>query len=421
MSPAPAVRSAARQLLGRAGWNVADQVLVSATNLVLSSMVALALTREGFGAFAVAFTVYSLMIGGGRALVAQPLVVRHTADGTGFREAAQAATGASALLGLASGLVAVVVGLTLEGDVGPALVAIGLLLPGLLLQDMWRLVFIAQGLPARAFVVDAVWAGGQLAAVAVVRAIGTATATSLLAAWGLSALVAALVGGWRFRGHPRVTASARWLASHRDLLGYYVAGFLTVQGANQVALLLIAGVGSPADNGALRAAQVVLGPLNLLTYALSAFAMPEVARRRLSGRPALLAGAAMSAVLVTATLLYGALALLVPDAWGEAVLGESWETGREVLLPSLVGVLAIAAGFGASTLLLSLGYARQAFWATSLLAPGLVGLGVGGLVLGGAPGAALGLSLAQVVVAPVQWVLVVVLVRRGATGRGGRR
>jgi O-antigen/teichoic acid export membrane protein len=197
---------------------------------------------------------------------------------------------------------------------------------------------------------------------------------------------------------------------------YYFASFITITGANQLTLLLIAGLGTPADVGALRAAQVVLGPLNLLGYALSAFAIPEIARRQLGGRRAIQVALALSATLLTATLVCGALLLALPDSIGRALLGDTWVSAQAVLPATLVGLVAIGIGFGASLLMMALGFAKETFRINWMLAPGFLLFGVGGLQLAGAPGAALGLSLAQVVVVPFTWWRVVVLMRRRPSG-----
>lgn len=417
----PTRREQVVKLLGRAGWTTGDQVLVSLTNMALNVLVANALSKEGFGVFAVAFAVYSLIVGGSRALINQPLVVRYTGEGDDrFHDAARASTGAGIILGAAAGVVTAVVGLFTTDGSGASLIVIGLLMPGLLLQDLWRLAFIAEGQPQRAVTIDAIWAVGQLAAVVAIWGTGHATASTLLLAWGLMALVSGLVGGRLFGGGPRLRSALPWMVQQRDLLKYYLASFLSVLGANQLAILLIAGLGSAVIVGSLRAAQVVLGPLNLIGYALGAFAMPEIARRGLRGRKALLVGLGLSAVMVVAQLSYGLVVLSVPDAWGELAFGDSWDGARAVLGASLVGLVAIGAGFGASTLLIALGFAKQTFWTNLVLGPALIGFSLLGLHLGGAFGAALGLSLAQCVVTPIQWFMVLRLMRLEQRGAGAQ-
>jgi O-antigen/teichoic acid export membrane protein len=402
-----------RELVGRAGWNIADQVVSSGTNLVLSLLVARSLSAEGFGAFAVAFTVYSFLIGAGRALIAQPLIVRYLSRGDRpLYDAVRSATAAAAILGLVSGALTVVAGLIVGGDTGQSLIAIGVVLPGLLLQDMWRAAFIATGRPAAAFINDVLWGVVQLVAVGVLILTGQQSAPALILGWGGAALIAAIVAGFQFGGHPHFRSSPSWVAAQRDLLGYYAASFASVLGANQLTMLLIAGIGSPSDVGALRAAQVVLGPLNLVGYSLSAFALPEVARRQSSGSAALKIAIGISAVMVVADLVWGGILVFLPSSIGTALLGDSWANAQAVLPASLLGLAAIGLGLGATVLMTARGFAKESFRINALLAPGFLILGVGGLLWGGAQGAALGLSLAQVIVVPVLWTRIIVLMRR---------
>ncbi|MCW2616116.1 MAG: Membrane protein involved in the export of O-antigen and teichoic acid [Frankiales bacterium] len=406
-------RSGVRQLTGRATWNVLDQVVSSGTNLLLSLLVARSLSADGFGAFAVAFTVYAFLVGAGRALIAQPLVVRYASQGTAaFHDASRSATGAAAALGAVAGGVTLASGFLLGGPTGACLVAIGVLLPGLLLQDMWRAVFVSEGRPAAALVNDVAWGVAQFALVGCFLLLDQRSAVAMLVGWGGAALVAAVLGGFQFRGHPQVRSSVSWMRQQRDLVGYYAASFLAVMGANQLTMLLIAGLGEPSDVGALRAAQVVLGPLNLLGYSISAFALPEISRRQLGGAAALKAAVAISALMVLADVAWGLTLLYLPDSVGESLLGDSWSNAQEVLPATLLGVVAVGTGLGATTLMVARGFAKETFLISLVLAPGFLVLGLTGLQLGDAAGAALGLSLAQCVVTPLVWWRVLVLMRR---------
>jgi len=56
------------QLARRLSWNILDQVISSVTNAGLSVAVAKSVNAEQFGAFAVAFTVYSVVVLASRGL-----------------------------------------------------------------------------------------------------------------------------------------------------------------------------------------------------------------------------------------------------------------------------------------------------------------------------------------------------------------
>jgi len=104
--------------LRRASWNLVDQVISSGTNAALSFLIARSVSSADFGGFAVAFTVFSLVIGVSRAVSTSPLSVRFTRVQPGeFREAAAAGVGTAFTLGIVSGLGCLVAGLVVGGAV----------------------------------------------------------------------------------------------------------------------------------------------------------------------------------------------------------------------------------------------------------------------------------------------------------------
>ena len=155
-----------------------------------------------------------------------------------------------------------------------------MLLPALLTQDAWRFVFIAEGRPRAAAINDAVWAVAQIGAIVALLSVDINTVAPLVLAWGGAAGVAAAVGVRQARIWPRPRRTRRWLRDNRDLTGYLLAEFGTLQGCQQGALLVIGVVASLEAIGALRGAQVLLGPANILQVAAFSFAVPELSRRR---------------------------------------------------------------------------------------------------------------------------------------------
>jgi hypothetical protein len=77
---------------------------------------------------------------------------------------------------------------------GPTFLALGLTMPGLLLQDGWRSAFFAAGQGLQAFRNDLVWACALLPALALLVAAGETSVFWLTFAWGGAATVAAIVG-----------------------------------------------------------------------------------------------------------------------------------------------------------------------------------------------------------------------------------
>lgn len=411
-------------VLRRASWNLVDQVISSGTNAALSFLIARSVSSADFGGFAVAFTVFSLIIGVSRAVSTSPLSVRFTSvPPEEFRQAAAAGVGTAFTLGIISGLGALVAGAIVGGAAGGALIALAVVLPGLLSQDAWRLVFFAEARPQAAALNDAVWAVTQLGAVGALVLLDIESIGPLVLVWGLSAAAAALMGLRQsgIRPHPR--AAGTWLSRHRGLTGYLLAEFVTVQGGQQAALLIIASVGSLEAIGALRGTQVLLGPATILAIGMYTFALPEFSRRRasLSVRGWMRGGLALSLLVTGFAVAWGVLFLVLPDSVGAALLGDSWPNTKSILVAAIVGQAGATVVIGPSTMLYAMDRARVTVRVHAVLAALILGCGVGGVYLDGANGAAWGFAVAFWAVVPAWWVLVHreargLVLRRTATG-----
>jgi O-antigen/teichoic acid export membrane protein len=413
--------TARRAGLLRAGWNLVDQVISSGTNAVLAVLVARSVSSTDFGGFAVAFTVFSLCIGVTRALAGSPLGVRFAgASPADFRRASAAGAGTALALGYAGGAACVVVGLSLDGALQASLVALGVVLPGLLLQDLWRLVFFAEQRPRAAAANDALWAVLQVGAILWLTAFGVHAVAPLILAWGVSACGAAVLGTYQAKVFPRPREARRWLRDHRGLSRVLAREYLTLQGGHQAAMLVIAAVGSLSAVGALRGAQTLLGPATVLMVGMYSFALPELSRRRgtLTADGWMRAAYALSAFVTVLGIAWGALFLLLPDRFGAALLGDSWSGTDEVLLAAVVMQVGSTLSIGFSTALHAMDRARVTLVAQSVLSVLLLLGGVGGVLLGGAEGAAWGFAIAQCSVVPAWWALARREARRVAAPTG---
>ena len=388
----------------RAGWNLADQVLSSGTNAALSFLVARSVDTSAFGGFAVAFTVFALLVGVSRALATSPLGIRYSdAAPSGYADASSAAVGTAFILGVVAGVGCLMAGAWVGGSAGQALIALGVVFPSLLMQDAWRYVFFAAARPAAATLNDAVWAIVQLGIVIALLTTGVSTAGPLVLAWGGSAAAAALLGVRQAGTWPRPRRAGRWLRDHRNLTGYLIAEFGTLQGSQQGALLVIATVGSLEAIGALRGVQVLLGPTTILAVAAFSFAVPEFSRRRasLTSRQWTLGALGVSAFVSAAGFCWGALFLLAPDEVGRSLLGETWPGTSDILFASIVGQMGAAVAIGPAVVLYAMDRAPVTLSVHATLAPLLFIGGVGGVMLAGAEGAAWGFTIAFWAVVPL--------------------
>ncbi|MFD0275263.1 hypothetical protein ACFVHB_15355 [Kitasatospora sp. NPDC127111] len=400
---APARSSAKRALVGRLSWGLADQAASSMSNFVVGVYVARSLGVTAFGVFSLAWVTYGVVLNVSRGLATDPLVVRFSGvPEASWRGAVARSTGTALGVGAVIGAVSLAAGLALGGRVGSAFAALGVMLPGLLLQDAWRFSFFAAGAGRKAFVNDLVWGVALVPAMVVAARVGSVAAFVL--AWGASAAVAAAYGCLQSGIRPRTTGARGWLREQRDLGYRYLVENVSLSGASQLrayGLGAIAGVGAV---GAVRGAELLLGPFLAVLMGLSLVTVPEAARvlrqapHRL-GAFCLLLGGGQAA----GALLWGGALLLVPDRLGEPVLGDVWQSAAQLVVPLTLGVAGAGLGTGAAAGLRALGAARRSLRCQLFASVCYVGGGLGGAALAGTAGSAWGVAAATVSSSAVWW------------------
>lgn len=399
----PPAGSARRALVGRLSWGLADQAASSVSNFVVGIYVARSLGVTAFGVFSLAWVTYGVVLNVSRGLATDPLVVRFSGvSDASWRGAVTRSTGTALGVGAAIGAACLVVGLGLGGSVGAAFAALGVTLPGLLLQDAWRFSFFAAGAGRKAFVNDLVWGVALVPAMVVAARVGSVAA--YLLAWGASATVAAGYGCLQSGIRPRMTGARGWLREQRDLGYRYLVENVTLSGASQLrayGLGAIVGVGAV---GAVRGAELLLGPFLAVLMGLSLVTVPEAARvlRRAPhrlGTFCLLLGGGQAA----GALFWGAALLLMPGRLGELVLGGVWHSASELIVPVTLAVAGAGLGTGAAAGLRALGAARRSLRCQLFASACYVGGGLGGAAVVGTVGSAWGVAAATVSGSAVWW------------------
>ncbi|MGZ4619808.1 MAG: hypothetical protein ACXV3F_14120, partial [Frankiaceae bacterium] len=207
----------------------------SLTNFAVVIYVARSLGAAQFGAFTLAYVTYSFALNASRGLATDPLLVRFSgADLPTWRRAVASCTGTAAVVGLAAGACVLGAAALLDGTPRVAFLALGLTLPGLLLQDSWRYSFFALGRGSQAFLNDSVWALALLPALVLLGVTRHENVFWFVFAWGTAAAVAAAVGPLQARVVPRLSGSRGWLSRHRDLGPRYLAENTSNSGASQL-------------------------------------------------------------------------------------------------------------------------------------------------------------------------------------------
>jgi O-antigen/teichoic acid export membrane protein len=399
------VAIASSRLLRVVSWNVVDQALSAMSNLGLSIAVARTTSASGFGAFAVAFLLFGICLAVIKSVVGQPLQMRLSgASAAQRRRGFQAGLGAATVLGFAFGLVLSLAGLVVRGEVGGALLALALVLPGLMLQDSCRMIAFTLGRPQLAALMDAVWTLPLFGLLAILVGHGQHQVGGLIVAWGASGALSALLGLAVLRTRPAPSRSLGWVREHRDLIRYLLPEYFLSLGAAQFGILLVGVIANASAVGSLRAAQVLLGPLGIVGTAVFQFAVPEVARRA-SASSRLLASlaAGLSGGLGLLAVGYVVLLLLLPHALGVALFGDSWAGAAAVLLAMGLSSVSSALAHGPAGVLYGLSQARATFRLNLVKGPVLLLALLISTSIAGAVGAAWALAAVEAGVLPV-WI-----------------
>jgi GT2 family glycosyltransferase len=389
----------------RASLGLVDNALSSLVNFAVGLVVARQLGIDAFGAFALVFAAHVLVLGAARALASEVLVTRYsTASQSAWRPAVASATAVAGVIGVVVGLVCVLSGSLLGGDLRHAFLALGVTLPGIVLQDTWRYAFFAAAQAGKALANDLLRALFVLVTITGLVVLDTSSVGLYVLAWGGAATVAAVGGAVQARLLPRARGSLRWLGSQRTRVPYYFAEFAVVAGATQVALYTVGVVAGLAAIGSLRAGEILLGPLSVLFVAVPLLAIPEAVRLVESAPDKLWrASILVSLALCGLALGWGLTILLLPDSLGIALMGSAWEQAERVVLPLSVAYAGYGAAAGAFVGIRSLGLAKESLKARAIAAP-LILLSVAlGAAVGGAVGAAIGLAAATWASVLVWW------------------
>ena len=379
-----------RRASHRLSWGVADQGISSMTNFLLSAFVARTLGAEQFGAFSLAYVTYGFAINASRGLAVEPLLIRFSGTSVPtWRRAAAGATGTALVVGVAGGILGLATALLFrDTTTGQAFLALGLTLPGLLLQDCWRYAFFALGKGYHAFINDSVWAAVQIPLLIALKLTGHANVFWFVLAWGASAGAGAVLGSVQAGVLPSLTASAQWLARHRDLGPRYLAENTGSNAGDTLRSYTTTSILGLTAVGDIQAANVLLGPFKIILFGVGMITIPEGAGLlRRSPRKLAPFCAVVSVGLTVMALLWAAVLLVaMPHGLGHLMLGNLWHAAYPLVLPTTIFTAAGCAAAGSSLGLHALGAARRSLRVVLLTSLLVIASAVIGALLWGKAG-----------------------------------
>jgi O-antigen/teichoic acid export membrane protein len=378
-----------RQIGRRLSWGIADQAMCSLTNFLLSAYIARNLGAAQFGAFSLAYVTYGFAINASRGLSIEPLLVRFSgAELRRWRRATSGSTGTALLVGLVTGVMAMIAGLLIGGTTGLAFLALGLMLPGLLLQDSWRYALFAVRRGYHAFINDTAWAAVQIPLLVAMKMTGHATVFWFIVAWGAGAYAGAILGAFQARVMPRLVGATLWLVLHRDLGPRYLAENTGSNASDTVRSYSVSSILGLAAVGDIQAATVLMGPFKILLFGLGMITIPEASHiLRTSPRRLPLFCLGLSVVLAMAALAWGAvLVVTMPLGVGHLILGSIWRSAYPLVVPTVLAISGNCAGVGPSVGMHALGAARRSLRSALMNSAVILPMAIVGALVAGVQG-----------------------------------
>jgi O-antigen/teichoic acid export membrane protein len=384
------------KMMGRFGWGLADQLLSSATNFLLALLVARTVGSRDLGAFSVAYATFTFSLGAVRAIAGELLVVRHSAvSADEWRDGVTRSAGTALIAGVIVGVGCLVTAAGAGEPFRTVLGIVGLALPFLLVQDVWRFAFFARGRGSAAFLNDVVWVVTMFAAFGLVRYYHVSSVAWLTLGWASAGALAAIVGVFQLKVLPSgPVAAVKWLRHHREIAPRFFAEFAVSSGVSNLTLFAIGAIAGLGELGRLRAGEIALGPLTVLFAGAGMVATAEGVRLLHESPRRLVRGCrGLSLALAAGVVAWGVVILAIPRTIGESLLRANWDAARPLLLPLVIALIGYALSFGAWTGLRSLAAAKRSLRARCIDGSLTFSLGLTGAYLGGATGVAWGYAV----------------------------
>jgi O-antigen/teichoic acid export membrane protein len=408
-------RRAGRQPTPKFVWGFVSQGASSVTNFGLSLLAGIFLGPQGLGVVFIGFTAYLLALGFQRSLFTDPLIATSSSSEAAHRTADSRAALSGCLLWASGACIAFVsIGIGVGGDVGGGLLAFAPWILPALIQDFWRAVLFRDGRDRAGAFNDVTWMITMAAATPI--ALLHPTEWTIVACWGIGAIVSTLLGFRQTLFLPeRLATARRWWRSKGWPLGRWLAteSFVYVLGAQGLVILLVPIVGTDALGG-LRAVQTIFAPLSLLAPALYLPAFPYLSRT--VGEFQTQAGAFATRLGAVAAILTG-LYVLGAAAIGSVLLGlvfgDAFTQFTSLIWPVGLGELAVAGTLGFSMLIKAERRGRAILFCRSIGSLSALVFTVSLAFVSGIEGAAWGMTLGAALGAAA--VAIAANVRRGTS------
>ncbi len=386
---------------GRMSLGLFDQILSSASNVLVVFAIARVSSVHDFGSIAFALAALTAMMTTCRGFLGTPIVLMSSRPERIHDETRHAMV-AAALLGLGAGLLVAILSLLVKAP--PATFVVTISLPVVLMQDVLRYQCIGAGHPRQAIASDGLWALGSMSLLALTwfnRDL--ASGGLILSAWAVLAVVALLVISVPQGLLPRFKGFGEWwTGSFHDRIRFGAEAAIGETSSLLVLGTATAIIGADAA-AALRGAGSALGPLNILLSALPLIVVPELRRRGELTSVSLWASLRKIAFAISfVAISVGVVTLFIPDELGQVFLGSSWYVVHPLLPITATEYAALAWLVAATTGMRAQARSGALLRIRLVFSIGALLFGCGAAIIWGkAPAVALALALAAGVAAVV--------------------
>jgi len=254
---------------------VADQALVSGCNFLSGILLVRTLGLEDYGHFVLLYAALQYLNTFGGALIISPMMslAPVIADERSRRRLLRGAFGWQFLLSLLLGSIALLAGKAWQSAVGDwpgaeAILPFALAVLAFQLQDWFRRYHFVRQQPVRAFRADILAYGGMLVAMCLAGLTNQLDVSLAFAIISITFAVATLVDFFVERVLPTRMALREAYRHGRHAARDYLLAWQLTWAANQGILFIGAAAIGAEGAGAVRATQILLGPLNVAFQAL---------------------------------------------------------------------------------------------------------------------------------------------------------
>ena len=328
--------------------------------------------------------MFVLCLGINRAIGGEPYLVR-SADALAVAQK-NSLLGLAVVVGAAAGVMAASASSLFDNPLRDSLVGLSVALPALLVQDACRFIALGQKRLKTAFLIDGIWILFLVPAFTIAHAAETNSVSTWLLLWGAGAFVSSLFGFMSLKCHPMPHLAYQWFRDNAPLSLRFLGEFGVTTAGNQLALFVVGAALGLEQVGALRGAQLMLSPINILSMGGAMVALPIAASWVSQERNPVSLCRVFSSFLGAVALIWGTIVYIVPADVGSQLLGDVWSSGHEVLIPMTIALAAAGVTLGASLGLRSLAAAAaglrvRVYVAMILVASVGTGAWLGGLHL----------------------------------------